>query len=101
MNLIKIDDDHFLNVDNVTDFFIIDLQDDKGNPIYHILFQLNTVENIKVIANSPDEDDYETSHSSIKEYNYSVRLSKGYTKYDDAKEFLDRIIKTFTRKGEK
>ena len=100
MNLIKIDDDHFLNADNVTDFFIIDLQDDKGNPIYHILFQLNTVENIKVIANSPDEDDYETSHSSIKEYNYSVILSKGYTKYEQAEDALNRISKILT-KGEK
>ena len=100
MNLIKIDDDHFLNADNVTDFFIIDLQDDKGNPIYQILFQLNTVENIKVIANSPDEDDYETSHASIREYNYSVRLSKGYTKYKQAEDALDRISKILT-KGEK
>jgi vesicle coat complex subunit len=67
VNLIKIDDDHFLNADNVTDFFIIDLQDDKGNPIIYII-KLTIEDSKKITLEESDSYKYE---KTIGTYKYS------------------------------
>jgi len=100
MNILKLSDEHVINLDHVVDMKIVDFQDDKGNPVYAIMFQTNLIDCIKVIPNSPDEDDYETSHCQVREYIYNYEVSPTYKTLKEAELLLDSIFKQI-KKGER
>lgn len=103
MNFFEIGDDFAINLDRVQDIQIIDIEnkDDITKPHYIIAFTLDLVESVRVLPNSPDEDDIETSHFQTREYDYAMRMTPPFESYDKAKRAFNQIIGIVNSKKEK
>lgn len=101
MNILELSDEFTINMDYVVSMTVVDLPDEQGNLRWAIAFKTCLVDNVKTFPVSPDEDEYETSHSQLKEYTYDYEISPLYNTYDDILKVLKGINAEFGFKKEK
>ena len=103
MNFLEIAEDMAIDLDKVVDVQIIDVEnkEDITNPKYVIVFTLNIVESVRVLPNSPDEDEYETSHFQTRDYDYAIRMTPAFNSYKDARRVFNTIVNSHLSKEKK
>lgn len=95
MTFLEIGEDFSINIDRVQDVQIVDVEnkEDITKPKYVIVFTTDIVESVRVLPNSPDEDDIETSHFQTREYDYALKMTPPFDTYEEVRRVYGMIIK--------